>query len=231
MSFAGKTSAFLGLACLLVVSACSSSGEGLLARTAPQLGALIGLGDDKPKAPPKKITRAQLNAVPFATISLARKETEDRKSFIVPVANNNGYLTYRQPSGRGVVLFGNLLTSTKGLGLNLAAVKHQIDDPVAVKTPVVEWPGVVTRNYQLSLASRPNYEITVVCTLAIAARERIEVVELFFDVTRIVETCRNSRREFTNTYWVGDDGQVWQSEQWAGPELGLLVIQTVRPFG
>lgn len=231
MSFARKTYALLGLVCLLGLSACSSSGEGLLARTVPQLEALVGLGDEKPKAPPVQITRAQLDKIPFATISLARKEEEDRKSFIVAVANNNGYLTYQQTGGRSVVLFGNLLTSTNGLGLDLAAVKHQSDDPVAVKTPVVEWPGVVTRNYQLSLASRPNYEVTVVCTRAIVARESIVVLELSFDVTRVVETCRNTRREFKNTYWVGDDGQVWQSEQWAGPELGMFVIQTVRPFG
>ena len=231
MTHAGRKLAWAGLLCLAVLSGCSKTSEDPLSRTLPLLGPLVGLGDEKPAPPQKKITRAQLNAVPFATISLARETEPDRISYIVAVANNNGYVTYQQTSGSSVVLFGNLLTSTNGLGLDLAAVKHQVDDPIARQTPVLDWPGVVTRNYQFSLASRPNYEITVVCTLSIVARERIEVIELFFDVTRVAETCKSPRREFTNTYWVGEDGQVWQSEQWVGPEQGKFIVQTIRPFG
>ncbi|MEM7058343.1 MAG: YjbF family lipoprotein [Pseudomonadota bacterium] len=219
-----------GLACLMVLSACNNRNEGLIARSFPLVINEV-FGGDPPPTKKSTITRARLNQVPFATISIAKADDEERTSFIVAVANNNGYLTYQEPAGRSVVLFGNLLTSTNGLGLDLAAVKHQKDDPAAVKTPVVDWPGVVVRNYQLSLGSRPNYEITVTCTMQILARERIEVVELNFDVTRVQETCRNTRREFSNTYWVADDGQIWKSIQWAGPELGQLVIQTIRPFG
>lgn len=224
-------SAVLGLGCLGLLTACNSSNDGLIARSLPILASGI-FGSDEPEAPKARttVTRAALNAVPFATITIAPVTAEDRKTFIVAVANNNGYVSYQEPGGRSVVLFGSLLTSTNGLGIDLAATKKQIDDPIAVKTPVLDWPGVVVRNYQISLGSRPNIEITVTCTLQIVAKETIEIVELNFDVTRVQETCRNTRREFANTYWVGDDGQVWKSVQWAGPELGQLVIETVRPF-
>lgn len=219
----------VGLVALVMLAACSSRNEGLVARSLPLLTGLI-LPADTPPPEPVVVTRATLNSVPFATISISQKERETATSFIVAVANNNGYVTYQEPSGRSIVLFGGLLTSTNGLGLDLAAIKHQVDDPVAVKTPISEWPKGVTRNYQFSLAGRDNYQITVLCRSKFVARERIEVVELFFDVTRVQETCRSPRREFTNLYWVADDGQIWQSEQWTGPELGTFKIQTIRPF-
>lgn len=223
--------ALLGLAGLLLLSACNSSNDGLIARSLPVIvDGLFGSGEPEESQRRSSITRAALNRVPFATISIAPTDDEDRRTYIVAVANNNGYVSFQEPSGRSVVLFGNLLTSTNGLGVDLSAVKHQIDDPIAVKTPVLNWPDVVVRNYQISLGSRPNIEITVTCTLQTIARESIEVVELNFDVTRVQETCRNTRREFSNTYWVDDDGQIWKSIQWAGPELGHLVIQTIRPF-
>lgn len=191
--------AVLGLGCMGLLTACTSNNDGLIARSLPILtGSIFGPDEPEVKKPRTPVTRAVLNQVPFATISIAPVATEDRRTFIVAVANNNGYVSYQEPSGRSVVLYGSLLTSTNGLGLDLAATKHQIDDPIAVKTPVLDWPGVVVRNYQLSLGSRPNVEVTVTCTLQIIARESIEVVELNFDVTRVQETCRNTRREFSD---------------------------------
>lgn len=226
----GKVLSWLGLACIFGLAACSKGNENIVQRSLDLVldGILTETQDPQPR---RTITRAELNNIPFATISLARKPNDDLITFIVAVANNNGYVTYQETAGRSVVLRGNMLTSTNGLGLDLAAIKHQPGDPVTIKTPVSEWSTVAARNYQFSASGRPNYEITVICTREVLARERIEVVELFFDVTRVVETCRNPKREFVNTYWVGDDGQIWKSEQWAGPELGTFVLQTIRPFG
>lgn len=230
MTFRHAKFAWLSLGCLLTLAACNNSKDGLIARSLPILSDGL-FGSSKPEAPARTpVTRAVLNQVPFATISIAPTSNEESRTFIVAVANNNGYVSYQEPSGRSVVLFGSLLTSTNGLGVDLAATKHQVDDPVAVKTPVLDWPSVIIRNYQLSLGSRPNSELTVTCTLQIVARESIEVVELNFDVTRVEENCRSTQREFSNIYWVADDGQIWKSIQWAGPALGQLVIQTIRPF-
>ena len=224
----GFRAAVLGLGCLALLAGCSKGGDGLISRSLPLLEAEIFGPPERP--PPKPVRRETLNKIPFATISVASKATADRKSFIVAVADSNGRVTYQEPSGRSVVLAGSLLSSTNGLGLDLAAVKHQLDDPIAVLTPIQDWPQVIRRNYQFSRAKRPNWEITVVCTLQRVARERITVVELGFDVTRVQETCRSSRRVFTNLYWVGDNGIVWRSEQWAGPELDKLIIETIRPY-
>ena len=55
--------------------------------------------------------------------------------------------------------------------------------------------------------------------------QRIEIVELFFDLVRIEEICGNGTRTFTNVYWAeANSGFIWKSSQWIGPKHDPYVI-------
>lgn len=223
-------SCVLALTVLGLLSGCSSDGSTAAERLGPLAEDLI-FGEDTPDEPPKELTRAELAQVPFATIAISTPDSP--RAFVAAVANNDGFVSYQDQTRRSIVLEGGLLVATHGLGYNLSALKHQSNDPVARQTPLADWPGQLVRNYQFALTGAADYEITVNCTLSPIARERIEIVELFFDVVRVGETCGNGKQSFENTYWVAPEtGFIWKSVQWIGPrQPELFTLEVIRPIG
>ena len=218
----------LALAIAGVLAGCSSSGDNTFRR----LGGLVKasyFGGEEPERPPE-LTRAQLNEIPFATIAL--RLGDGPRTFLVPLADNGGYLNYLGSGGRGLVMLGGAVTGTQALGQDLEAVGHQPDDPVAHPTPLAGWPGQVWRDYQFAQRSGAQYSITLVCVFERLVRETIDIVEINFEVVRISEVCTNARRQVVNTYWVeAETGFIWKSKQWLGPHLEQATIEIIRPYG
>lgn len=226
----------LSVACMGLLAACSSGNSTIYEKMAPLVANQIlggGLfGGDEPAAavPAREMTRAELNQIPFATIALTIDGNP--RAFVVPVADNAGYLVYQDPARRGVVMRGGLITATHGFGYDMDAVAHRRNDPVAEPTPLPEWPATVERSYAFSIRGIKQYEIGVACTYERGVREFVEIVELRFEVVRMVETCRNPQRTFVNTYWVApESGFIWKSEQWIGPRLSPVTLEIIRPYG
>ncbi|MFQ5566120.1 MAG: YjbF family lipoprotein [Paracoccaceae bacterium] len=217
----------LALAIAGVLAGCSSSGDNTFRR----LGALAKasyFGADEPERPPE-LTRAQLNEIPYATIALTFGEGP--RTFLVPLADNGGYLNYLGSGRRGLVMLGGAVAGTQALGPDLQAVRHQPDDPVAHPTPVADWPGQVYRDYQFARRDGAEYSITLACVFERLVRETIEIIEIDFEVVRISETCTNARRQVVNTYWVeAETGFIWKSRQWLGPNLQQATIEIIRPY-
>ena len=219
----------LGLALAMAVGlgACSSSGDNSFRR----LGALakVSLMGVEEKAPPAELTRAQLDQIPSATIALTFGDGP--RAFLVPLADNGGYLNYLDSGGHGLVMLAGAVTGTQALGQDLEAVRHQPDDPVANPTPLASWPGQVYRDYQFAQRGGAEYSITLSCVFERLVSETIDIVEINFEVVRISEVCTNARRQVTNTYWVeAETGFIWKSRQWLGPHLEQATIEIIRPY-
>ncbi len=218
----------------LALAGCSSGGDSIFERLRPLAEeALFGgplLGDDKPPPPARKaLTRAQLAQIPFATIAVTVEDAP--RSFVVATADNGGYVAYTDAGRRSLILRGGLLTGTRGLGFNLSSVKHAQNDPVISARAVSDWPASIIRNYQFALVDADDFEITVRCAYTKISPETIEIVEIAFDVVRMLETCSNGVRTFENLYWADQDtGFVWKSRQWAGPRQPPLTIEIIRPY-
>jgi hypothetical protein len=209
------------------LGACSSSGD----NNFQQLGALakVSFMGVEEKAPLPELTREQLNQIPSATIALSLGDGP--RTFLVPLADNGGYLNYLDSGGHGLVMLKGAVTGTQALGKDLEAVRYHPDDPIANPTPVADWPGEVYRDYQFAQRSGAEYSITLACVFERLARETIEIVEIDFDVVRISEVCTNARRQITNTYWVeAETGFIWKSRQWLGPHLEQATIEIIRPY-
>ena len=219
----------LGLALAMAggLAGCSSSGANSFRR----LGGLVKVSffGAEEKAPPPELTRAQLDEIPFATIAVTFGERP--RTFLVPLADNSGYLNYLDSGGHGLVMLGGAVAGTQALGQDLEAVRYQPDDPVAHPTPVAGWPGRVWRDYQFAQRSGAEYSITLACVFERLVRETIEIVEIDFEVVRISEVCTNARRQVINTYWVeAETGFIWKSTQWLGPHLEPVTIEIIRPY-
>lgn len=205
--------------------ACSSTGPGYFERVGGSLRAAIAPPERKP---PRERTRAELNEIPYATIAVSLR---DVRAIVVARAENRGTLDYRDSAGRAIRMRSGALAGTEGLGIDLAAVRHAQDDPVAYPMPLADWPDSVFREYQYRVRHAPQYGITLACAHQVLARETIEIFEIGFDVVRVSEVCTNQARQVVNTYWVEPEtGFIWKSEQWAGPLIGHLTIEIVRPY-
>lgn len=219
----------IGLALALTggLAGCSSSQDNSFQR----LGALArgAFVDAEAGAPAPEPGRAELDRIPFATIALAFGGGP--RTFLVPVADNGGYLTYLDAGNRGLAMFGGAVSGTKALGRDIAAVRHQPDDPVAYPTALANWPRQVYRDYQFAPRDGAEYSITLSCAFERLASETVEIVEIDFDVVRISEVCTNARRQVTNTYWVEEEsGFIWKSRQWLGPYIDQATIEIIRPY-
>lgn len=216
----------LMLLAVALAAGCTNRGTSF----AEQLGGLarqaFGGGEAEP---PRQLTRAELDRIPYATIAVSFEGGP--RGYLVPLADNGGYLDYRDAGGRGVVMLGNAVVRTLGLGSDLDAVRYDAADPIAHPRPVAEWRGGVWREYQFRLRDGPPYSVVLYCRWQRAARETIEIVELAFDLVRVVETCANNRREVVNTYWVEEEtGFAWKSEQWVGPDQPPMTVEVIRPY-
>ena len=220
----------LAAGCLAALAGCSSSNNTVFERMAPLLKDQLLGPDEQPAAPAAPPTRAQVNQLPYALISLTVGDYPP--TLVAPVTVNNGRLVYQDKARRSVVMEGGLITATHGLLYDLDSVAHSRDDPVATPTPLQEWPAEVARSYAFNIRAQQHYDIAVVCTFERGAREQIEIIELRFDVVRVVETCRNPTRSFVNTHWVdAGNGFIWKTMQWVGPRLEPMTVEVVRPYG
>ncbi|MEM9060937.1 MAG: YjbF family lipoprotein [Pseudomonadota bacterium] len=218
----------------LALSACTSGQNSTFERLKPIIeNEIFGgpiFGDPPPPPEPFNPTRAELNEVPFATIAVSIEDSP--RTFVVPLADNGGYLIYQDAFRRGIVMRGGLITATQGLSYNLSAVKHDLDDPVIAPRALSRWPESIFRNYQFALSGGArDFQITVACSYRPGTPERIEIIELFFDTIRVEEVCSNTVREFRNTYWVDpNSGFIWKSEQWIGPRQQPMTVEIIRPY-
>lgn len=207
--------------------ACSSEGPSTFERVGTLVkGAVL---PPEPAAAPPERTRAELNEVRFATIGISF--AGGPRAYLVPLANNGGYLDYRDAAGRSIRMHDGAVVATEGVGADLEAVRFGADDPVANQTPLAEWPDRVFREYQYQWRHGPQYGVTLACRYERLVSETIEIVELTFDVVRVSEICTNQARQVVNTYWVeADSGFIWRSEQWLGPQTGRITVDIIRPF-
>lgn len=223
----------VAMLCCIALAACSSGGDTTGERLAPILQSTVldGLfGDAEEVSKPPVFTRAELNDIPFATVAV--RDDDNNRIFVVPLADNGGYIVYQDATRRGFTMLGGLVTATQGVGYSLAGVRNAIEDPIARPTPITDWPESVFRSYEFKRAGGArDFQITTSCRFEVGARERIEIIELFFDTVRVVETCSNTVRTFQNLYWVDPNtGFIWRSEQWTGPKGVDLKLEIIRPY-
>jgi len=142
---------------------------------------------------------------------------------------NGGYATYSSSSQQTVTLFGALITSHRGIAYDLLSVAHAANDPIAVKTPLEDWPSSVARSYRLVGNGPEGTLLNVTCALRVGPPYPITQVEVTYE-TRIVQESCTGDAVFMNLHMVDEDGQIWRSAQWTGPEMNQIEIEILEPL-
>lgn len=223
---AGLTMA-CGAALVTGPSACSSGGPSVFQSIGESLVTSIARPEKGPQPQP---TRTELNQIPYATIAFS--SGGGPRAYLVPLADNGGYLDYRDEAGNSVRMLGGAVAGLEVVGHDLDGVRYDRADPIAHPRPLAHWPAQIWREYQFSVRHLGPWIISLNCVFQQRGRETIEIVEISFDLTRVNEVCTNARRQVTNTYWVDEDtGFIWKSAQWIGPKIGQVLVEIIRPYG
>lgn len=211
---------------LAALAACSSEGPTDLARIG---GLAVEAVSPSPQAPAPRPDRASLEATGAAVIAVSANGGDP--AYVAALADNDGALTYQDAGGRALVLRGGAVVRTFGYGNDLTGLRTGRSDPVSRPRPLADWPGGVDREYRYRVRNGADYSIVLSCAYTRGPRSRIEILQRLHTVVEIEERCTNRRRVVVSRYWVEpESGRIWRSEQWLGPDLPVLTVETVLPY-
>lgn len=224
-----RTKLVLGAA-ILALSGCSSAGG-----VNPVISAVwnrVRPGPDAaapaPATTAPALTRARIEELDIAMIRV-RVGGATGGNLLTARTLNDGYATYSGSTQQTVTLYTSLITATRGIGFDLLSVLHAANDPIAVKTPLADWPESVPRDYRFAADGPSGRNVHVTCRFQPGPSYPLEIVEVTYD-TKVVQEFCTGEAEFMNLHFVDSDGQLWRSAQWVGVEMGQFEIDILEPL-
>ena len=168
------------------------------------------------------LTRERLAASPLP-ILLAEFERDGLGTAfgLVPAsADGAGVVQWRSADDRGLVIRGGMLAETQGFGFDLHAA-----DARETATAFGQGGGQALTRIHRTLTPGGGISISAfVCDLAPEGPETLVFYGVAYPTTRWREDCFGTEEQFRNRFWIGVDGILRRSEQWAGPELGSVLL-------
>ncbi|MEX0970288.1 MAG: YjbF family lipoprotein [Paracoccaceae bacterium] len=225
------TRLFTAFGALVILGACSSAGG-----VNPVFRAVwdrVSPGQAEPEtaqtatAAPA-LTRARIDELNIAMIRV-KVGAAASGSILTARTLNGGYATYSSSNQQTITLFNALVTAHRGIGFDLLAVAHAPNDPLAVRTPLDDWPSAVRRDYRLSGTGPDGTVLSVNCAFRIGPPFPITQVEITYE-TRIVQESCTGDATFQNLHMVEKDGHVWRTAQWVGPQMDQFEIEILEPL-
>ncbi|MEL6809332.1 MAG: YjbF family lipoprotein [Pseudomonadota bacterium] len=151
-------------------------------------------------------------------------ERSDRVAVLVPFSDRSdttrgAVRVWRSADAAQIVLRGGVLIGTRGLGNDINSTLAQTMIAVVTSPAPVSGPHVL---YTVTSENgiRP---IHMMCSSRSVEDEVIDIVGRQIESRRVKVTCRSGAEIKEYDFWVDAHGStVWQSRQWAGPELGYL---------
>jgi len=226
MRHAARTMA--GVVALSLLTACSQGpGETPLELEIGQvLREQMPWGKSKPQPP--TLTRALLDSIEEPHIEVVIEEADLRDYLTLQLARGDD-----QPGRIEVwrtvdnISFGfrdGMLISTRGLRGTLLSARVPADGQGAMG------PAASGRRvYELRGGDSASYRVQLACELKDLGAHQLEIVGLSYPTRHLQERCTGAQGgEVVNDYWVDSrNGRLWQSRQWAGPEVGYIRVRQV----
>lgn len=138
--------------------------------------------------------------------------------------SNDTMRTYMTPSMQALILRNGLLVGTRGLGHDLSVAELNQVAPLILGRRA----GEGTRTMRYLTGDAVERPLTVACKVAVGERKSVPFAGRSWSGATVAESCKGGGVRFTNTYLVGDNGTALVSQQWIGPGMGSVTIQTIR---
>jgi hypothetical protein len=183
-------------------------------------------------SPPPARTRAEIDALPFATLAASFGDDGPR-AYLAAAAVTDGYVTYSAADRRNLILHGAAVTSVRGVGSGLVSMASGPGpDPLTTRMPVAEWPRRIVRSWRFSDDLGRETVRSAECRLTPVEAEEVEILERRYVLVRVEERCVTATGAFTNLHWAEPDtGFVWKTRQWIGDVPPPITVEILTPFG
>lgn len=189
----------------------------------------IRLRTGKSQAPqPPVLTRALLDTITEPHVEVVIEDADLRDYVTLQLARTDD-LPGRIEVWRTVdnITFSfrdGLLIATRGLRGTLLSATVPADGAGAMGPA-----SGGARSYRFRGDDEGSFTVNLACELQDLGAVSLEIVERFYDVRHLQESCTGSEGgRIVNDYWVDSrTGRLWQSRQWAGPSLGYIRFRQV----
>lgn len=205
---------------LLTVMALASCGSDTSSSGAVRVAVDSVLGGTRATAPPV-ITRSLLAQV-ITPVMLVTVDARRQQALIAEVQTNRDVATWSSVDDITLSFRNGVLVATRGMGADLMAA----DVPEVSRSSGSGKSHV--RVHTLLNGEDQAVQTKYTCTFRTVGVENVEIVELSYQLTHIVESCAAGGVRFSNAYWLADDHRMRKSRQWVSPEVGFLTIEDVR---
>ncbi len=168
------------------------------------------------------ITRAEVEAAAVPLILIDVPVSGDQATAIVFGRNANS-VTWITRNGVTLTLKNGALFSTRGLGPDLlTATTAGLEDALPRRVP-----ARYARDLRFIAGDESIRKDRFFCELVNEGAEDRVVLQHRHATMRMRESCYalESGREFTNLYWVGSDGTVWDSRLWVSDLAEYIIVQ------
>ncbi|WP_299907256.1 YjbF family lipoprotein [uncultured Paracoccus sp.] len=168
----------------------------------------------QPQAPartPEQMAAEALRVNP-APLILAGLEASGRTQVMAMTGQNGAMRTYMTPNEQALILRNGMLIGTRGLGNDMSVTEPATE--ALIRNQRSGNAQRVIRYYAGDGLERP---MTFNCSVGAGPNPGV-----------MVENCEGLGLSFQNSFMV-QGSQIPVSRQWAGPGLGYITIQTLRP--
>ena len=167
------------------------------------------------------MSRARLAEV-VTPVMLMTIERSGVEVLIAEVETNRGVETWSSVDDVTISLRNGVIVATRGFGADLMAASVP-----SVSQGSGSGQDHTRRHSTLNGEDQP-IETAFTCRFTNAGVKTVDIVEINYPLTHIIESCAAGGVSFQNEYWIGSDQKIRKSRQWISPEAGILTIEDVR---
>ncbi|UWQ93505.1 YjbF family lipoprotein (plasmid) [Rhodobacteraceae bacterium M382] len=215
----------LSVAVLLTVLGCSRGTEEapLQEQVVRNIGNVIrARTQPDPGLPP--VTRAQLDALDGGALE-ATVENRGLSAYLSVNATRDdgagGHVTvWRTGDDATLTTRNGILVATRGLGADILSSDVRVSG---------DQPGPVGGGSHVQLirgGDEQALRLSLICEISDKGSQTLEIVGRRHVTRHVQQSCTGAGGAITNDYWVDPRANVvWQSRQWAGPEIGYIRLR------
>lgn len=173
-----------------------------------------------PAAPPK-LTREILSQV-LTPVMVVRVASRGQQALIGQVETNGDVETWSTVDDITISFRNGVVVATRGLGADLMAAAGPSG------RQLVSSGSDFSRIHTTLNGLDQPVKRELFCKTSHQGVQNIDIVEISYRATHIVETCTTDGGSIQNDYWIDTAGKIRKSRQWIGQEIGYLEIEDLR---
>lgn len=215
--------ALLAAAISITLAGCGNDPESFASARLVQGIAKESTSSVRGKAPtaPPKLTRAVLAQV-LTPVMVVRLESRGQQALIGQVETNGDVETWSTVDDITISFRHGVVVATRGLGADLMAAAGPSGGQLSSSVP-----SFLRTHTTLNGLDQPTKR-QLSCSTSSNGMQSIDIVEVSYRATHIVESCTTDGGSIQNDYWIDAAGKIRKSRQWIGQEIGYLEIEDLR---